>query len=129
MPDSTKGRTKWHFCYEERDGSTHYGFVEKQDHPMTGVIEVDKRYRPAKGFPMNDGHYLNTYLHVVVDSDMRRAAIMTPWSFLNLDNSNPDRWDENKRTMVFCVPEDSYHVVDLNIPEAGSLVYLEDLDE
>ena len=128
LPEECKGRTKWHFSYLERDGFTHYGFVEKQDNPLTGVIEVDKRYRPTQGFPMNDGLYLNTYLHVVMDSDMRRAAIMTPWSFMCLDSSMPDRWDENKGSMVFRVPATSYHVVDLNIPRSDQLVYMEEID-
>jgi hypothetical protein len=129
FPHLCKGRTKWHFCYQERDGFIHYGFVEKKDHPLTGAIDIDKRYRPFQGYPMQDGSHNILYCHVVLDKDMRRAAIMTPWSFLNLDPEIPDYWCEDNMAMMFRVPESSYRVVDLNTFAACQLITMEEIDE
>lgn len=128
LPEECKGRTKWHFCYEERDGFTHYGFVEQKDQSFEGsVLEIDRRYRPMDGFPMANGIMTNLYLHVVLDKDSRYAAIMTPWSFFNLDEEQPSVWDESLCQYRLRVPPSSYFVVDMNCPTSQALVTMEEV--
>lgn len=120
--ESIKGRTKWHFAYSQ-DGWTHLGFVERKDVEfLDGVIEVDKRYRPNGGFAMRDGRKTDTYLHVVMNRDMTEAAVMTPWSFVELDPEQPDRWDDGLNSMVFRVPRESYAVYRMDCGLTGPLV-------
>lgn len=123
MPEGTKGRTKWHFCYQDADGFSHVGFAERSGHErLGGVIEVDKRYRPFNGFPNRDGMMTKHYLHVVFNKSMTEFAVMTPWSFLNCDSERPDDWDESKGAMVFRVPPESYSVFFVDTPSDGGLV-------
>lgn len=120
--EEIKGRTKWHFCFRQ-DGWTHFGFVERKDtESLTGVIEVDKRYRPNGGFAMKNGRKTDTYLHVVMNRDMTEAAIMTPWSFTELCPEEPDRWDDDLGAMVFRVPRESYAVYRMDSELSGPLV-------
>lgn len=120
--EEIKGRTKWHFCFRQ-DGWTHTGFVQRIDaDSFGGVIEVDKRYRPNGGFAMKDGHKTDNYLHVVMNRDMTEAAVMTPWSFTELDQEEPDRWAEDLGAMVFRVPRDSYAVYRMDSGLSGPLV-------
>ena len=79
------------------------------------------------GFPMANGIMTNLYLHVVLDKDSRYAAIMTPWSFFNLDEDQPSVWDESICQYRLRVPPSSYFVVDMNCPTNQALVTMEEV--
>ena len=128
MPEGTKGRTKWHFCYADHDGFSHVGFAEKSEaKTLDGIIEVDKRYRPLNGFPNREGRMVKSHLHVVFNADMTEFAVMTPDSFFNCDEEKPDDWNDSKGAMVFRIPPESYSVFSVDTPSDGGLVRMEEV--
>lgn len=126
-------RTKWHFAIEE-DGWALLGFVEaKDDERLEGIIEVDKRYRPTAGFPVNARGTVKTdaHLHCVMNKNKTEVAVMTPWSFGpgQLDDEQPDRFDEDLGAMLYRVKPESYKVHDLMTAMNGNLIQMVEEDD
>lgn len=120
-----RSRTKWHLVFE-LDGWTHFAFAVHCEDGIDEMIEIDKRFWPWSGWPIDlAGTGTTSHLIFVTEPQTDRVALVTPWSLTQLDSEQPDVHRDGQSYNRF--PRGSYSIFDTTIP-AESIIQMEEIN-